>query len=110
MSKIFDEYPNYKLFQKALKNIKSNEIDTNIFMDGNHVKKAIDNLIEEAQTVHELMFEHYKLGQCPRLAVNEHVYSELIHYIIRKVEYSLYRAYENYSKSKLGKSIIRENF
>ena len=77
--------------------IKEN-IDTNIFIDGNHIKLAIDELVSQSQHLHNEMFKYFDLGDCPSLKVNEEVYSEFIHHIIFSVEWKLFCAYRDYSK------------
>ena len=48
--------------------------------------------------MHNEIFKHFDLGDCPTLKVNEEVYSEFIHHIIFSVEWKLFCAYRDYSK------------
>ncbi len=105
----FDDIPNFRLFEKAFKSLKVDDVETNIFIDGNHLKLAIDDLVFNAQKLHERMFTKYKLGKCPALQTNEHVYSEFIYTIIRKVEGSLFTAYRDYSSKNYQIDIARES-
>ena len=36
----FDDIPNLRLFEKAINSLEKREVDTNIFIDGNHIKLA----------------------------------------------------------------------
>ncbi len=94
----FDDIPNYRLFEKAIHSLEKREVDTNIFIDGNHIKIAIDALVSQSQHLHNEMFKHFDLGDCPTLKVNEEVYSEFIHHIIFSAERKLFCAYRDYSK------------
>ena len=103
----FDDIPNLRLFEKAINSLEKREVDTNIFIDGNHIKLAIDALVSQSQHLHNEMFKHFDLGDCPALKINEEVYSEFIHQIILSVEWKLFTAYREFSKKYNAVDVLR---
>ena len=69
---------NLNLIPEAVKLLKSQQLNVNYYIDGNHVKMFIDELTWKANKSYKEMFRSLGLGQCPNLPTSKDVYSEFI--------------------------------
>ena len=118
MSKIANKdiyFLNREVISKAVRSFKTHEVDINIYVDGNHFRRAIDAEIDNYQECHNRMFEKEGYDKLeafksyPELERNEVVYARLIYIFLRNLERRIFREYSAYFFNKFGKELISED-
>lgn len=91
---------NQKIIDKAINTLQKHELDLNLYVDAHHLYIFLNKIIGFTQQIREKIFSHQKFGSCPKLLINEKVYSYLIFEVLSKLERKCLKDFKNNLNSK----------
>ena len=91
---------NQIIIDEAISSLKRHEIDLNLYVDAHHLYIFLNKIIAFTQNFREKIFDHHKIGTCPKLIINEKVYSSLIYEVLSKLERKCLKDFKNDLNSK----------
>ena len=84
----------------SIKKLNKIEFDMNIYIDAYHLFLFFEECLNYVQKEYEEIFKQFNLGPCPKININENIYSDLISNIIFKFSQS----YEDKLKSEINET------